>query len=280
MKDVAFRKMHGLGNDFMLIDARSRELALSREKIAALADRHTGVGFDQLLILENPADGSSDAAYRVFNADGTEVEQCGNGVRCIARYLGDSDCFTATELSLQGAAGKISAKLLNAGQVEVSMGEPDFDPAALPFAAEAAAERYQLTLDESGDNVEIGAVSMGNPHAVLLCSQALDQVPVNAMGAAISGHSRFPRQTNVEFMQLLDPRNIVVRVFERGVGETMACGTGACAAVAMGRHWGLLDEKVKVALPGGTLEISWRGPGSSLFMRGPAVDVFGGKIEI
>lgn len=278
--NVAFRKMHGLGNDFMLIDARSRALALTPEMISALADRHTGIGFDQLLIIDKPADKNIHAGYRVFNADGSEVEQCGNGVRCIARYLGNSEGFTDTDIVLQGKAGRVSATLADEAMVRVNMGEPDFSPAALPFVAASVADRYTLKLDDGGDKVEIGALSMGNPHAVLLFSEAVAEAPLATVGAAISVHPRFPRQTNVEFMQVLDTHDIVVRVYERGVGETRACGTGACAAVAMGRRWGMLDETVKVTLPGGTLEISWKGPGSSLFMSGPAVEVFEGNIAL
>lgn len=278
--NIAFRKMHGLGNDFMVIDARADEVTLSKDQIAGLADRHTGIGFDQLLMLEKPVNSNAHAAYRVFNADGSEVEQCGNGVRCLARYLGSHEGFTGVTVVLDGAAGQVSAELVDAAQVRVDMGEPDFSPAALPFVADAKADRYWLELDGHGDKVAIGAVSIGNPHAVLVFSEALAEAPVAAMGAAISVHPRFPRQTNVEFMQILDAHHVHVRVFERGVGETRACGTGACAAMAMGRYWGLLEQTVQVMLPGGALEITWPGPGSALLMTGPAVDIFGGQIEL
>lgn len=277
---VKFRKMHGLGNDFMVIDGRSNALALTVEQISRLADRHTGIGFDQLLILDKADAEGCHAAYRVFNANGTEVEQCGNGVRCIARFLGNIDGCTTNEFRLQGVAGQVSATLVNDTAVKVDMGEPDFSPEALPFDAAEVKERYALPLANAGTTVEIGAVSMGNPHAVLQVAGDLEGAPVSDQGAEISTHPRFPRQTNVEFMQILGSRNIAVRVFERGVGETSACGTGACAAVAVGRKWGLLDEAVEVQLPGGMLEIGWAGPGNSLFMSGPAVDVFGGHITL
>ena len=275
--NVSFRKMHGLGNDFMVVDTRAQPLALSQEHIAALADRHTGVGFDQLLMLSAPSDSSAQARYQVFNADGTEVEQCGNGVRCLAWLLATQGGVAGRQVVLEGAAGLVHATILKDSQVRVAMGEPDFSPAALPFEADEAAKQHALEVD--GRIVSISAVSMGNPHAVLDWP-ALQTAPLATLGASISRHPRFPRQTNVEFMHIVDAGHIELRVFERGVGETRACGTGACAAMAAGRRLGILDETVTAKLPGGSLEISWKGPGHELFMSGPAVDVYGGHIEL
>lgn len=274
---IEFRKMHGLGNDFMVIDAREQAVNPATMPIAKLADRRTGVGFDQLLVLDRPDDELAHASYRVFNADGIEVEQCGNGVRCLAWLIASGEGFKGPEIVLAGSGNKVVAQLLGGNQVRVCMGEPDFRPAALPFEADDIAERHVLEI--AGKAIEIGAVSMGNPHAVVQWD-ALDSAPVNTLGAEISVHPRFPRQTNVEFMHIADRHHISLRVFERGVGETRACGSGACAAMAVGRRWGVLEETVAVTLPGGTLEISWSGPGTELYMAGPAEDVYGGYIEL
>lgn len=274
---VPFRKMHGLGNDFVVIDARKRPLMPTAAQVSALADRHTGIGFDQLLLLEPPRSEDTHAAYRVFNADGSAAEQCGNGVRCLARLLTADPGLARREIRLQGPATLVLARLEADGRVTASMGEPRFDPAAVPFAAEEEAESYLLEVN--GRNLRIGAVSMGNPHAVLAWD-TVAEAPVATLGADIAGHSRFPAQTNVEFMQVLDRRHLRLRVFERGAGETSACGSGASAAVAVGRKWGLLDDTVEVTLPGGALEVSWQGSGEPLWLTGPAEDVFGGYIEL
>lgn len=272
---LAFRKMHGLGNDFMVIDARGKALRLTADQVAGLADRHTGVGFDQLLVLEHAGDAAADAAYRVFNANGGEAEQCGNGVRCLVRLVSDASGQPAVRLT--GAAGLVSGERLANDAVRVNMGRPSFAPESIPFEAPAEAARYRL--EAGSTDVEIGALSMGNPHAVLEWP-ALANAPLDTLGAAISRHARFPYQTNVEFMQVEDAGHIRLRVYERGVGETRACGSGACAAMAMGRRWGLLDDSVMVSLPGGDLRIDWPGPDADLFMTGPAVDVYGGTIEL
>lgn len=274
---IAFRKMHGLGNDFMVIDARAEPINLATAQIAALADRRTGVGFDQLLMLEPAGDQAVDARYRVFNSDGGEVEQCGNGVRCLALLLSEAQALSRKTIALAGSAGIVTAERVGRSAIRVNMGRPDFSPDALPFDAPASAERYTLKID--GNTLQIGAVSLGNPHAVLTCDTLAD-APVDALGRQISVHPRFPRETNVEFMQVEDPQHIRLRVYERGVGETRACGTGACAAVAAGRRWGLLDAEVQVSLPGGTLTINWNGPDTDLYMTGPASDVYGGTIEL
>lgn len=274
---VPFRKMHGLGNDFLVIDAREQPVAPGAARIRELAHRRTGVGFDQLLILERAPDPAVHAAYRVFNADGAEVEQCGNGVRCLARLVADAADFNDAEVVLQGPTTRVVARLEPGSLVTVSMGEPDFTPAALPFEASEAADRYRLDLGD--ESVEVGAVSMGNPHVVLACED-VDRAPVDTLGAKISGHPRFPRKTNVEFMQITGRRRVKLRVFERGVGETQACGSGACGAVAVGRRWGSLDDSVEVALPGGTLSVKWPGPGQTLWLTGPAEEVFRGQIDL
>lgn len=274
---TAFRKMHGLGNDFMVIDAREQRAELPPERIRELANRRTGIGFDQLLILDPPSAAGVHADYRIFNADGKEVEQCGNGVRCLARLIAAEPGVAGDNIRLQGPTTLVTARLIDNNLVSVSMGEPDFAPQALPFEAAEVADRYSLQVN--GQALEIGAVSMGNPHAVLLCTD-INNAAVDALGAEISGHSRFPRETNVEFMQIRDSQHIDLRVYERGVGETQACGTGACAAVAIGQRWGMLADTVEVALPGGIASVSWQGPGQDLWLTGPAADVFGGFIEL
>ncbi len=269
--------MHGLGNDFLVIDAREQPVAPGAARIRELAHRRTGVGFDQLLILERAPDAAVHAAYRVFNADGAEVEQCGNGVRCLARLVANAADLNDAEVVLQGPTTRVVARLEPGNLVTVSMGEPDFAPAALPFEAGETADRYRLDLGD--ESVEVGAVSMGNPHVVLACED-IDRAPVDTLGAKISGHPRFPRKTNVEFMQITGRQRLKLRVFERGVGETQACGSGACGAVAVGRRWGSLDDTVEVALPGGTLCVKWPGPGHTLWLTGPAEEVFRGHIDL
>ncbi len=277
---ITFRKMHGLGNDFMVIDARTGVVNIDAKRIAELADRGTGVGFDQLLLLKPARSDEASASYEVFNADGSRVEQCGNGVRCLAKLVAGTGNADGALVVLEGIAGRIGAEVLDDGNVRVNMGEPDFAPASLPMEADECADHYTLALPGTPDTIELGAVSMGNPHAVLLCEEGLRTVPVAILGAAISSHPRFPRQTNVEFMHISDPQHVELRVFERGVGETRACGSGACAAVAVGRRWGLLEQTVQVSLPGGILEIDWDGPGQPLYMSGPAEEVYEGTIEL
>ena len=274
---LRFSKMHGLGNDFMVIDAVRQAVNLDVERIRQLSDRHFGIGFDQLLLVE-PADRDDvDFRYRIFNADGSEVEQCGNGARCFAHFVRAEGLSDKDSIPVNTAAGVIHLNIMQDGQVQVDMGEPDFSPTSLPFQVDAQQQRYEIMVD--GQNVSIGAVSMGNPHAVMLVED-VDTAPVSKLGPAIETHPDFPNRVNVGFMQVVDDHRIRLRVYERGAGETLACGTGACAAVAVGQHWGLLSRKVDVTLNGGLLVVEWPGPGSSALMTGPATQVYVGEIEI
>ncbi|MGC8520609.1 MAG: diaminopimelate epimerase [Steroidobacteraceae bacterium] len=274
---VEFTKMHALGNDFAVFDVRAGELPFTAAQLAGLADRHTGIGFDQALVLEPPRRPGTAVFYRIFNADGQEVEQCGNGARCIAALLAARGAARGGELTLDSPAGLIRARVQLGGAVSVNMGPVRFDPAALPLQAPAQADRYRLELD--GQSVEIGAVSLGNPHAVLLV-ESLEAAPVARLGPAIESHPRFPKRVNVGFMQVVDRAHIRLRVYERGVGETLACGTGACAAVAVGRRWGLLDADVTVCARGGELGVHWGGTGESIWLTGPAHTAFAGHIDL
>ena len=273
---IEFLKMQGLGNDFLIFDAAD-DMSLSSGKLRALADRHTGVGYDQALLLETPRDASSRAFYRVFNSDGTEAEQCGNGARCIAALLYARAPELGRDLLIESRAGLVHARVRDDGMVSVDMGVPNFDPRALPMDAQAEALSYSLEVD--GTVVQIGAVSMGNPHAVLHVPD-VKFAPLERFGPSIERHPRFPKRTNVGFMQIVDRGRIRLRVFERGVGETLACGTGACAAVAVARRQGLLDEDVQVDLPGGTATVSWPAGTEPLWLTGPATTVFTGSIDI
>jgi diaminopimelate epimerase len=238
------------------------------------ADRRRGVGFDQLLLVDSEHAAGGAASYRIFNADGGEVEQCGNGVRCLARYLAPR---FGRDLKLVSPAGTVTARVESPDSVSVDLGIPDFRPAALPFAAAEESDRYRL--DAAGRAVEFGAVSMGNPHAVIAVADVA-AAPVETLGPALQRHASFPRSVNVGFMQIIDARRIRLRVYERGAGETLACGTGAAAAVAVGRRWGMLGPEVAVELPGGTLEVNWPGPGSPLWQTGPTTAVYEGYIEL
>lgn len=269
--------MQGLGNDFVLVDARTRPFALSAAQIARLADRRYGVGCDQVLVLEAPTLPEATARYRVFNQDGSAAEHCGNGVRCVARYLAAHDAPAARRLRIEIDRRTFELRLCGDASVEVEMGEPCFVPSAIPLATPAAADLYELEFD--GRHWSFGAVSVGNPHAVFEVPE-VDHAPVATLGASLQAHPLFPARVNVGFMQVLDPGHIRLRVFERGVGETPACGTGACAAVAVGRQRGRLAAEVQVELRGGTLDITWEGPGHGLRMRGPAAPVFTGTIEL
>lgn len=274
LMQLRFTKMHGLGNDFIVFEADEQTL-LTPAQLRALADRRTGIGFDQALVIQPPRQANTDLFYRIFNADGSEVEQCGNGARCVASLVARQRNQALLHMDCPG--GLVNAELLTDGQVAVDMGIPQFAPSALPFIAEAQAERYAI--EAAGQSVEIGAVSMGNPHAVLLVPD-ITTAPVATLGPALESHARFPQRVNVGFMQVISRNEIKLRVFERGAGETQACGTGACAAVAVGRSWGLLDEAVTVHLPGGTLLIRWAGKNSHLWMTGPAVSVYTGQIDL
>ncbi len=272
-----FTKMHGAGNDVIVFEAPSDGSLPTAGQWRALADRHKGIGFDQAMMIEPPRRAGTVAYYRIFNADGGEVEQCGNGVRCVASFLYRRDGIGSGDILLDSPAGLIRARIHDANLVSVDMGAPNFDPAALPF--EASAESHVYPLAVAGTEVEIGAVSMGNPHAVLTVT-SVSSAPVDRLGPAIERHPRFPKRVNVGFMEIVDRSHIRLRVFERGAGETQACGTGACAAVAVGRRHGRLDSTVQVALPGGTLEITWSGPGEHIWMKGPAAVSFTGRVEI
>jgi diaminopimelate epimerase len=272
---LEFTKMHGLGNDFIVVDATRPDAVPSPQRLRALADRHTGIGFDQALFVGAPRRAGTLAYYRIFNADGSEVEQCGNGVRCVAAWLHARGRDGAAPMRLDSPGGVVEARIGDGGLVSIDMGEPDFEPRALPLDVPAAAASYRLALPGGGE-VEFEAVSMGNPHAVLAVAD-VDAAPVATIGPALESHVAFPRRVNVGFAQRVDRAHLRLRVFERGVGETRACGTGACAAVAVGRKAGRLAREVEVALPGGTLRIDWEGPGHRLWMTGPAETSFEGR---
>jgi diaminopimelate epimerase len=271
---MPFTKMHGLGNEFIV--ARGATVPAADE-IVRLADPQAGIGFDQFLWLEDPHEPGTDVYYRVFNADGGEVEQCGNGARCIARHIaGDSqDTERVWKLGFQG--GVIDALLQSDGDVAVAMGEPDFAPASLPFIADTQASSY--TLDAAGEAVDLAVVSMGNPHAVISVDD-VDSAPVERLGPLLERHERFPNRANIGFMQVVSSERIRLRVFERGVGETSACGTGACAAVAAGIRAGRLADEVTVELPGGELRVRWAGSGASMWLIGEAVTVYEDEVDV
>ena len=270
---LRFTKMHGLGNDFMVVDAISQTVDFEPSRVKAWADRHWGVGFDQLLIVERPQSAQADFRYRIFNADGSEVQQCGNGARCFARFVYDKGLTQKREIPVETASGLIVLYLEDDGQVRVNMGVPRFEPSVLPFDAEQQAPTYQIEANHQA--WLIGAVSMGNPHAVLMPFEDLAQAPVESLGAALESHMRFPERVNVGFPQIVDSNHIKLRVFERGAGETQACGTGACAAMAVLRLWGKVDDTVTVSLPGGDLQIRWSGKTDEpLWMTGPVATVF------
>src|SRR5512139_2993611 len=274
---LKFTKMHGAGNDFVVIDGVHQEIYLSSEQLRLLADRHFGVGCDQILLVERPGRDDVDFRYRIFNADGGEVEQCGNGARCFVRFVHEQGLTDKTTIRVETASGVIEPRLLGNGQVTVDMCAPRFAPADIPFAAEAEALTYPLKVGQHV--IDIAALSMGNPHAVLRVND-LDSAPVDILGAAIESHARFPQRVNAGFMQVLTPHDIRLRVFERGAGETLACGTGACAAAVAGIRQGWLQSPVSVHTKGGDLVIEWAGMGQSVLMTGPAVTVFEGEIEI
>jgi diaminopimelate epimerase len=273
---LAFTKMHGLGNDFIVFDAPATG-APAPETLRRLADRHTGIGFDQALMLEPPRHAGTVVHYRIFNADGAEVEQCGNGARCIASFVNRRLRLPPGEMVMDSPAGPVRARVRDDGLVSVAMGVPNFDPKSLPF--EASGESYVYPLQVAGTEVDIGAVSIGNPHAVIRVP-SVDSAPIDRLGPAIEHHARFPRRTNVGFMEVLAPDHIRLRVHERGTGETRACGTGACGAVAVGRRHGLLSEEVKVDLPGGRLVVQWGGPGEQIWLTGPAETAFEGTTTL
>ena len=274
---LKFTKMHGLGNDFVVLDATHAPLALERDQLRLLADRHFGIGCDQILQVEPPRSPDTDFYYRIFNADGGEVEQCGNGARCFVRFVREHGLTEKTEIRVGTQSGVIVPKLEGDGRVTVDMGVPQFEPARIPFLAERRALTYQLEV--GGAAIEISALSMGNPHAVQLVKD-VDAAPVRTQGPAIEAHARFPQRVNAGYIQIIDRGRIKLRVYERGAGETLACGTGACAAVVAGIQRDLLDPRVVVTTRGGDLGISWQGEGKPVLMTGPAVTVFSGEVEL
>ncbi|MBA4503648.1 diaminopimelate epimerase [Marinobacterium marinum] len=274
---VRFTKMHGLGNDFMVVDAVSQRVRITPKVVRKLSDRHLGIGFDQLLLVEPPTRPDMDFRYRIFNADGSEVEHCGNGARCFGRFVRDRRLTASDEIHVETARGQAVLYLLPDRQVDVDMGAPELRPAEVPFQASAQAATYRLEV--AGEPIELSAVSMGNPHGVLLVDD-VDRAPVERLGPVLESHPRFPQKANIGFMQVVNRGEIRLRVYERGAGETLACGTGACAAVVAGRLRGLLDEEVLVHLPGGDLRIRWAGEGQALRMVGPATTVFEGQIYL
>lgn len=271
---LAFTKMHGLGNDFVVVDARTHPFDADATRIRRMADRHTGIGFDQLLVIEEASDASCAYAYRIWNTDASTSRQCGNGARCVAAWLARAGAFDATSAYLQSPAGPIAVNLLDGGDVRLDMGEPRFAPADIPFDAEATQDRYAIDL--GGTAIAIGAVSMGNPHALVEVND-VGAAPVGTLGAAIAASARFPEGCNVGFAEVRARDAIELRVWERGVGETLACGSGACAAVAVLRQRDAVDANVRVNLPGGVLDIHWPGPGTRVSMTGPATFVFEGE---
>jgi len=274
---LRFTKMHGLGNDFMVIDLVTQHAQLSPKLIRQWSDRHTGIGFDQLLVVEPPGHPDVDFRYRIFNADGSEVEQCGNGARCFARFVQDKRLTAKSEIRVETAGGLITLNVRRDGQVTVDMGAPRFTPAQIPFAADHEAVSYPLEVN--GQTLEVAALSMGNPHCVTLVDD-LDHYPVADIGPLIEHHPRFANRVNAGFMQLVDQHQARLRVHERGAGETQACGTGACAAAVAGIRLGHLKSPVTIRLPGGNLKIEWAGPGQPVMMTGPAARVYEGQIRI
>ena len=272
-----FSKMHGLGNDFIVIDAVTRPVALSADQIRFLSDRRLGVGCDQVLVVEPARDRSMDFFYRIYNADGSEVEQCGNGARCFVRFVHERGLTSKKEISVGTVSGIIRPRIEADGLISVDMGVPRFRPADVPFIADAEAISYSL--DFNGKKFDVGVVSMGNPHAVLRVDDVAS-APVAELGPLIERHDRFPKKVNAGFMEVVDRRHVRLRVYERGVGETLACGSGACAAMVVGCRQGLLDDRVSIELPGGSLLVQWAGGGAAVWMTGPATHVFEGKIEI
>ena len=284
---IKFTKMHGLGNDFMVVDGVTQKVFFNHDLIKRLGDRHFGVGFDQLLLVEPPYNPDLDFHYRIFNQDGSEVQMCGNGARCFARFVYDHGLCNKREIHVSTMAGELTLKIEDDGEVVVNMGQPILDPSKIPTTFTQEAPYYEVPIapgkaiwqDKEIQSVKVGAVSMGNPHTIIdVADVANCELPV--LGPILECHPCYPEKVNVEFRQIISRSEIKVRVFERGVGETLACGTGACASVVSGIVQGLLDHKVKVHLPGGDLTITWEGPHKPVMMKGPATNVFEGIINI
>jgi len=274
---VNFSKMHGLGNDFLVLDNVTQNVYLSNDQIKQLADRNFGVGFDQLLVVEPPYDPDLDFHYRIYNADGSEVSQCGNGARCFARFVRLKNLTNKNKIKVSTQSGKMTLFVERDGNITVSMPVPQFEPSKIPFTAQKAEGTYILRCND--ETVLCGAVSMGNPHCVITVDN-IEEAPVETLGAALSVHERFPEDVNVGFMEVVSPEFVKLRVYERGAAETLACGSGACAAVVIGQTQKKLAKQVTVELPGGKLKIFWKGPGSPVKMTGPAVHVFDGQIHL
>ncbi|MDD5383641.1 MAG: diaminopimelate epimerase [Gallionella sp.] len=274
---LKFTKMHGAGNDFVVLDGVRQKVELSPEQLRLLADRHFGVGCDQILLVEKAQRAAADFRYRIFNADGGEVEQCGNGARCFVRFVHDQKLTPKREIVVETKSGLITPRLEDNGCVTVNMGAPIFDAALIPFDGGSGAASEPL--DVAGETLQISALSMGNPHAVQVVAD-VERAPVEKLGPLIERHPRFPRRVNAGFMQIMDRQHIRLRVYERGTGETLSCGTGACAAVVAGIRRGLLDSTVNVATHGGALIIAWAGEGQQVLMTGPAITVFAGEINL
>ena len=274
---IHFTKMHGLGNDFVVIDAINQAIQLSTEQIRFMANRHFGIGFDQLLLVEKPVTHNADFKYRIFNADGSEVSQCGNGARCFARFVSDKKLTDKTEIRVDTNAGQLLLCLDENGLVTVNMGVPRHHPSEIPLLIAPETLLYPLVINEQ--KYQFGAVSMGNPHAVLQVEN-VNAAPVAELGKALESHVVFPERANIGFMQIVNRQHIKLRVYERGAAETLACGSGACAAVVIGIEQNLLDNTVLVELAGGNLNINWAGRGSPVWMTGAAVAVFDGVIAL
>lgn len=273
-----FTKMHGLGNDFVVFDATEQPLTLSADQARLIADRRFGVGCDQILVVEPPPDETADFLYRIYNADGSEVLQCGNGARCFARFVRDKGLIDKDTVRVVTGAGPMLLQLLNDGLVTVNMGVPRLEPADIPFEAAQRQSMYRLEIDD-GRPIDIGAVSLGNPHAVLQVSD-VDEAPVEVWGPLIESHARFPERVNAGFLQVIDDSHGRLRVFERGSGETLACGSGACAAMVIGQLQGWFGYEAELQLRGGILSLSWAGEGSPVMMTGPATTVYEGVIDL
>ena len=276
-KLLKFTKMQGVGNDFVVVDAVNQQVALDVDTVKHIADRHFGVGCDQILLIERPRTPGTDFYYRIYNADGEEVQHCGNGARCFLKYVRDKGLTDKTQIRVETLSGVIVPKLESDGEVTVDMGAPEFEPARIPFVADAQALTYPIEV--AGQSVEISALSMGNPHAVQVV-ESVERAPVLTQGPLIERHPRFPRRVNAGFMEVVDRHRIKLRVYERGAGETLACGTGACAAVVAGIARGYLDSPVSVVTNGGRLGIAWGGGGRPVMLTGAAETVFEGAIEI
>ena len=274
---MQFSKMHGLGNDFVVVDAVTQNAYFTPETIKRLADRHRGIGFDQLLIVEPPYDPDLDFHYRIFNADGSEVSQCGNGARCFARFVTLKGLTNKKDIAVSTQKGKMVLTVKEDGQIRVNMGEPIWEPNKIPFTANKFEKNYILRTDVQ--TMLCGAVSMGNPHCVVQVDD-IKTANVAELGPLLESHERFPERVNAGFMQVVNRNHIKLRVYERGAGETQACGSGACAAAAVGIMQGLLDNKVQVDLPGGSLLIEWEGVGSPLYMTGDATHIYDGNIHL